>query len=277
MKHDFTNYEDFDRQHAKQQKRRVKAARLGFGILLFFCACFAGLIIVIQLHEKELPSHVHTASSFFSQSAGQGNDPDSSAPAEESRQNGAVQRQWPLLLVNKWNPIPEDYDIELTQLDNGQSIDSRIYDALQEMFDAARADGIYPIVAAGYRTAEKQQSIMDEKIQELRAQGYSKADAKKEAKRLVAEPGASEHQLGIAVDINADGIHSTGNEVYQWLANHAYHYGFIQRYPESKVEITGINYEPWHYRYVGIDAAKEIHDQGICLEEYLNSSNRKAA
>ena len=89
------------------------------------------------------------------------------------------------------------------------------------------------------------------------------------AEKWVAVPGTSEHQLGIAVDINADGINSSGSEVYTWLAEHAHEYGFIQRYPEDKTEITGINYEPWHYRYVGEDVAKEMFEEDVCLEEYI--------
>ena len=88
-----------------------------------------------------------------------------------------------------------------------------------------------------------------------------------------AIPGTSEHQLGLGVDINADGINSYGYEVYNWLAQNAYGYGFIYRYPENKVTITGIANEPWHYRYVGVNAATEIYKRGICLEEYLGETN----
>lgn len=82
-------------------------------------------------------------------------------------------------------------------------------------------------------------------------------------------PGTSEHQTGLAVDINADGIHSAGYEVYDWLNQNAHKYGFICRYPSDKTDITGISNEPWHYRYVGVTAAMEIHRQDLCLEEYL--------
>lgn len=180
--------------------------------------------------------------------------------------------EWKLLLVNRDHPLPEDYQVELVRLSNGQSVDSRIYPALQKMFDDARASGIYPIVASGYRTTQDQQRIMDEKIQEFIAQGYSQEEAKQEALNWVAVPGTSEHQLGFAVDINADGINSYGDQVYQWLNENGWRYGFIQRYPSDKTEITGISYEPWHYRYVGEEAAKEIYDQGVCLEEYLGAA-----
>ena len=96
--------------------------------------------------------------------------------------------------------------------------------------------------------------------------------AEKAAKEWVAVPGTSEHQLGIAVDINADKSRSTNEEVYQWLAKNAYKYGFILRYPQGKEDVTGTDYEPWHYRYVGNGAAEEIYNGQICLEEYMENN-----
>ena len=180
-----------------------------------------------------------------------------------------VSEEWNLIVVNRWNEIPEEYVVDLIELSNGQKVDSRIYPALQEMFDAARAEGIYPVVREGYRTAEEQQEILDDKIQAYINEGYSRARAEKTAEEWVALPGTSEHQLVIAVDINADKSKCSNEEVYTWLVENAYKYGFILRYPVGKQEITGTSYEPWHYRYVGVEAAKDIHEQGICLEEYM--------
>ena len=116
---------------------------------------------------------------------------------------------------------------------------------------------------------EEQQQIMDGKIEEYRYSGYSDDEAVKLAEEWVALPGTSEHQLGIAVDINADNSGSSDDEVYNWLYDNAWKYGFIKRYPEDKTDITGVINEPWHYRYVGEKAAKEIWESGQCLEEYL--------
>ena len=180
-----------------------------------------------------------------------------------------VSEEWNLIVVNAWNELPEDYSVELTELSNGQKVDSRIYPYLQEMFDAAREEGVYPIVREGYRIAEEQQEILEDRIQTYINQGYSRSRAERTAKEWVALPGTSEHQLGIAVDINADKSMCSNEEVYAWLAENAYKYGFILRYPLGKQEITGTSYEPWHYRYVGEEAALEIYEQGICLEEYF--------
>ncbi|WP_312941677.1 M15 family metallopeptidase [Oscillibacter sp.] len=190
-----------------------------------------------------------------------------------SRQVASTDHGWNLILVNKDNYIPDNYEVELTVLSNGQSIDTRIYPSLQKMFNDMRSDGYYSIVASGYRTQEKQQELMDEKTQAYMDEGHSKSEAKNLAEEWVAVPGTSEHQLGLAVDINQDASLSTADEVYGWLAENAYKYGFIQRYPADKTEITSTIYEPWHYRYVGINAATEIYMGGICLEEYISKLN----
>ena len=180
---------------------------------------------------------------------------------------------WELILVNRKHPIPANYEVKLMQLQNDQAVDERIYPALQEMFDDARAEGILPTISSSYRTAEKQQELMDEKIAEYQASGYDYETAKQLAEEWVAIPGTSEHQMGLSVDITtADSNQQDASIVWDWLKQNSYKYGFIQRYPENKTDITGIINEPWHYRYVGKEAAQEIYEQGICLEEYLEKS-----
>lgn len=178
---------------------------------------------------------------------------------------------WSLILVNRNSYIPDDYKVELTELSNGEKVDSRIYPELQEMFNDARAQGYGLFVREGYRTQEEQQQLLDEKIEAYENEGKSKSEAKKLAEQWVAIPGTSEHQLGIAVDINADTTKSSSDDVYSWLAENAHKYGFIKRYPSDKTDITGVINEPWHYRYVGKEAALEIYSQGMCLEEYIDT------
>ncbi len=170
-----------------------------------------------------------------------------------------------LILVNKDNPVPAGYQTELTTLSNGIMVDSRAYPDLQEMFDTMRAEGIYPVVVEGYRTYEYQQEVMQNRINGYIAEGYSEEDAKAEAEKWVAVPGTSEHELGLAIDIGG----ASPWDVYNWLAENAYKFGFILRYPEGRESVTGIDYEPWHYRFVGREAAEEIYKSGLCLEEYV--------
>jgi D-alanyl-D-alanine carboxypeptidase len=172
-----------------------------------------------------------------------------------------------LVLVNDSHPLSVLTPPELVTLSNGNTVDARMYPALQALFDAMRAKGLSPFVREGFRTNEMQQDILDTRIRTYVNQGYSKEKARSLALQYVAEPGTSEHQLGLAVDINS----TDGNSwpCYNWLAAHAQEYGFILRYPQGKEKITGISYEPWHYRYVGEKAAAEIYAAGVTLEEYL--------
>ena len=177
--------------------------------------------------------------------------------------------EWNLILVNKNHKIPYNYSPELIELSNGEKVDVRIYPDLQKMFDDARAAGLQLFVRDGYRTGDEQKAIMNDKIAAYETEGYSKKEAKALAKTYVAEPGTSEHELGLSVDINSESSGASQDAVYEWLDENAYKYGFIKRYPADKTDITGIDNEPWHYRYVGYEAAKEMKEQNLCLEEYL--------
>lgn len=181
---------------------------------------------------------------------------------------------WMLLLVNSSNAIPDGYaPTELTELSNGQSVDKRIYPSLQSMFDDARAQGVYPVVSSGYRTAKQQQSEMDDKIQEYIGDGKSDDEARTLAATYVAQVGYSEHEAGLAIDIVAKANKSDDDTVWAWMKEHCAEYGFILRYPEDKEGVTGMSYEPWHFRYVGVEAAQKIMGAGITLEEYLGQVN----
>lgn len=177
-------------------------------------------------------------------------------------------KEWNLMLINQSNHIPKNYEVSLRELSNGKQVDARIYEPLVKMLEDGAEEGHYMVVVEAFRTENEQQILFDEKVQAYINEGYPKIWAKKVAEKWVAVPGTSEHQIGIAVDINPD-YDKSGREVYEWLANNAHEYGFIRRYPEDKVKITGIMNEPWHYRYVGENTAKEMYEKGICLEEYL--------
>ena len=182
---------------------------------------------------------------------------------------------WYLTLVNADNPMDDDYRITLTRLRNKQSIDSRCYPELQAMMDDCRAAGLSPIICSSYRTYEKQQELFEQQVQEFINQGYGKLDAQKKASGAVARPGTSEHELGLAVDIVDESNqrlnqYQENTAVQRWLMQNSWRYGFILRYPSDKTDITGIQYEPWHYRFVGKEAAKEIYENNWTLEEYLN-------
>lgn len=179
-----------------------------------------------------------------------------------------------LTLVNPWNTIPEDWTVELISIGNGHRVDKICYDDLMAMMDACRAAGLSPMVRSSYRTQSQQTDLYTNKVRQWKNYGYDEEAARIKAATIVAIPGTSEHQLGWAVDI-VDKSYQTLNEKQaetpsqKWLMEHSWEYGFILRYPVDKSDVTGIIYEPWHYRYVGRDNAKEIMESGLCLEEYL--------
>ncbi len=185
-------------------------------------------------------------------------------------------------LVNPWNPIGETYEteVELKELSlhyavEGIRVSTQIYDALIEMMDACNEAAPRCCVTSAYRTQEDQAQIFNSRVNQFLAEGYTEEEAREQAKTSAAEPGYSEHQLGLAVDIidtrswSEEAPEGDLFPAQKWLTEHSWEYGFILRYPADKTEITGIMYEPWHFRYMGKELAKEIYDSGLTLEEYL--------
>ena len=185
---------------------------------------------------------------------------------------------WNLKLVNFEHALDETFEpAELSEVDNGYAADSRIADATKKMIaDARSKDNVRIIALSAYRDYDYQMELFENKVQRLQQEkGYSVGKAREEAKTVVAYPGTSEHQLGLALDL-VDARHVKLDEsqentaAYKWLYEHCAEYGFIVRYPNGKTDITGIIYEPWHFRYVGVEAATYIMEHNITLEEYLS-------
>ena len=186
-----------------------------------------------------------------------------------------------VILVNPWNFIPADYEPELVELPSpygveGSTVDSSCLEALKAMIDACNSACPQVMVLSSYRSQEHQQRNFDRKVKTYMDRGYSREDAEKEAATIIAVPGTSEHQLGLALDIVDTRLWALEEEqenlpAQKWLMEHCWEYGFILRYPKDKIDVTGIIYEPWHYRYVGKELSAELHDLGLTLEEYLNN------
>lgn len=177
--------------------------------------------------------------------------------------------QWYLQIASVAHPLPEGFVQPSTTVidDIGREIDSRIVGAYWDLVNAAKADGlnIYPI--SGFRPHSTQVSLFNARVEQARNDGY--ADPEAEAARHVAKPGTSEHELGLAVDFNSvDESYFRNTAEAKWLAAHCAEYGFVIRYPEDKESVTGIIYEPWHLRFVGVKHAKRMNELNMCLEEY---------
>ena len=187
---------------------------------------------------------------------------------------GGGEAPWNLLLVNDWNPLPAGYDSDVTfsTVSGGKQVDSRIIDAVNRMLNDAAAYDL--AVVSAYRPKEEQNTLYWRKVKQYTDKGYSDLEAQKVGGTIVKRPGFSEHNCGLAMDVGGSGDYTleqtfANTPAYAWLMEHCADYGFILRFPEGKEDITGVIYEPWHYRYVGEEAARYIMDNDLCLEEYL--------
>ena len=264
------------RKKFMERRRRTKRLRLLLIVLLMAAAALLGVYLLnnktpapeqggSSAAQTDLPQTAPPGTAAPARTEAPSTEPHTSAPETTE---APPDESWKLLLVNADHPLPEGYSVELKALRNGHYVDERIYPELQQMFDDARAVGIYPLINESFRTGERQQQIMDKYIASYEASGLSHDAAVRKAREIVALPGTSEHQLGLALDIIAE-FDADSTATWNWLRDNCWRYGFILRYPADKVEITGISYEPWHFRYVGVPAAQEITEQGLALEEYV--------
>lgn len=179
-----------------------------------------------------------------------------------------------LLLVNYKNAMPSDYKLDLVDTENKMQIDRRAAEPLKQMLNDCRKAGYNPYLRSAYRSIETQTALYNRKVNSYKNQGLKQKEAEQKASMWVAYPGKSEHNLGLAVDIVDQNYQQLDEsqekrDTQKWLMQNCWKYGFILRYPTNKKSITHINYEPWHYRYVGKENAKMIKNSGLCLEEYL--------
>ena len=181
------------------------------------------------------------------------------------------------ILVNATHALPDDYPIHLKTLNNGRnSVDERIYADLQAMLSEGIQEGLSFYICSGYRSREKQEMLYNNKVSKLIENGMTMDDAKSMAVQFVQKPGHSEHETGLALDITSASytaleVDQENTREIQWLQQHCSTYGFILRYPEDKVHITGVSYEPWHFRYVGKEAAVYMMEHNLTLEEYVQN------
>lgn len=181
---------------------------------------------------------------------------------------------WCLILTNAEYPVLEDYEVELEAIPGTeQSVDKRIYEPLMAMIGDMRDQGLSPIVCSGYRTLDKQEKLFNRKVLSFVKAGHTKEESYNLARQTISIPGSGEHCLGLAVDFYTRRYHKLERAFEdtpesKWLVEHAQDYGFVMRYGENKTHITGIQYEPWHYRYVGVEAAKYMKDNDLSLEEF---------
>lgn len=179
--------------------------------------------------------------------------------------------KWNLAIINTKYPLPDSYAPTLSNAINGSNIqlDSRVSEHYAEMYAAAKLSGCVLTPYSGYHTYALQENTFNRKVNFYVNKGMSAEEANQKASAQVLPAGCSEHNAGLAMDIVSASSDFINTKEYKWLCENAHNYGFILRYPEDKTAITGMNFEPWHWRYVGTQAAKEMKEKNQCLEEYL--------
>ena len=177
---------------------------------------------------------------------------------------------WNLRLANSENILPEDFDVEVADIDDTRQFDARAIKYLKQMMTDMSNDGISNVwVQSAYRSVERQKELYDNSVQKYLKQGKTQEEAERLTDEYINKPGASDHNLGLAVDFNYVDNKFEDLDGFKWLQKNAENYGFILRYPKHKEDITKISYESWHWRYVGEEHAKKMNELDMCLEEYI--------
>lgn len=235
------------------------------GVILIISLLVSGISSLFKKDEKKAPPTTEISTQISTSEEG----PDLKAEAQAiySKDKNL------LILVNEQNPLNMGYTFTHHTLNCGLDVDERIYnDMLAMLTDLNNIDLHYTIISA-YRSRDEQTSVVNARAAELMSQGMSEDEAYAEAYKTIQKPGTSEHETGLCFDIVSEGTYNLDDTVATqdtvvWLTDNCYKYGFILRYPKGKESITGISYEPWHFRYVGKDAALFMHENDLTLEEF---------
>lgn len=281
----------------------MKRSLQWLGVLVLLLAFYVlGNLIMERLLPAAAPDDSRPSSAVGGQSEISGSGAVSSAASSDdvpgsdaaSQQDGAAAKaaeaqaqldDWRMILVSPVSPMPDGYTVE-TKACNSDTTNNTLQleaaEAFLQMKAAAAADGVTLHLQSGYRSVEYQSGLFNRQIQKWKDAGMSEADAIAKAKTIVTPPGCSEHNCGLAADINSPEYTALeepfkNTNAYAWLCAHAEEYGFILRYPQDKEDVTGIIYEPWHWRYVGAENARRINESGLCLEEYIEQLKQDAA
>jgi D-alanyl-D-alanine carboxypeptidase len=258
------------RDRNRQANKKTNRQKLLIFLILIFVMGFVFGFLIGSRREKEINFVLPESTPAISETPIE-------TPTETPEKTIPENLPWNLTLVNFEHPLDETFKpSKLAEVNNGYIADKRIADATKKMIaDARSKDNVRIIALSAYRDYDYQMELFENKVIRLQQEkGYSVDKAREEAKTVVAYPGTSEHQLGLALDL-VDARHVKLDEsqentaAYKWLYEHCHEYGFIVRYPNGKTDITGIIYEPWHFRYVGVEAATFIMENNLTLEEYL--------
>ena len=242
----------------------IKKNRNSFRIILILVSCISIILVDFLLIKLRDDNDTIKETSSNSENIEKQNIIKVILPAKKEIND------WRLILVSKENPLPEDFTIELENIDSTKQFDKRAIGELRQMLQEMKSSGISDIwVQSAYRSIEYQQTLYDNKINDYLNKGGTIKEAEILTSEYINKPGESEHNLGLAVDFNNVNNDFENTKAYMWLKENAKDYGFVMRYSEEKSEITGVAYEPWHWRYVGKEHSYRMEELDMCLEEYI--------
>ena len=256
------------------RKLNIKRVALVTLILLFILVgipllIFQNKFIKTSSEENVIANVGETNSNSSNNNANTSNSTETNNPTDNTGNTIQVD-DWRIRLVNYDNLLPADFEVELANIDETRQFDARAIDYLTDMLNDMRKDGIVNIwVQSAYRSVARQKELYDNKMNEYLEEGKTQEEAQKLTEEYINKPGSSDHNLGLAVDFNYVDNSFTETDAYKWLLKNAENYGFILRYPKDKEDITKIEYESWHWRYVGKEHAKKMNELDMCLEEYV--------
>ena len=276
-----------------RRRRRSRAIRRVAGLTVMLCVAAGGGSCLLTRHAAIPSASAASAVSMPAQSIADStvsSAENTAAPAnalgltaDEAR---AMLADPLMVLVNHTSKMPDDYTFDTKECGSATAVNKTLQtaacDAFLEMQKAAAADGVTVWMQSGYRSVKYQTSLYERKTKYYLDKGYDNAAAKEKAAAVVNPPGYSEHNCGLAADLNSpehtgldEGFEKTA--AFRWLCEHAGNYGFILRYPKDAEDKTEIIYEPWHWRYVGVENAAKINASGLCFEEYIETLQSIAA
>jgi len=276
-----------------RRRRRNRAIRRVAGLTVMLCVAVGGVSFLLTRRAVVPSASAASAISMPAQSIADStvnSAENTAAPAnalgltaDEAR---AMLADPLMVLVNHTSKMPDDYTFDTKECGSATAVNKTLQtvacDAFLEMQKAAAADGVTVWMQSGYRSVKYQTSLYERKTKYYLDKGYDNATAKEKAAAVVNPPGYSEHNCGLAADLNSpehtgldEGFEKTA--AFRWLCEHAGDYGFILRYPKDAEDKTEIIYEPWHWRYVGVENAAKINASGLCFEEYIETLQSIAA
>ena len=276
-----------------RRRRRSRAIRRVAGLTVILCVAVGGVSFLLTRHAAIPSASAASAISMPAQSIADStvsSAENTAAPAnalgltaDEAR---AMLADPLMVLVNHTSKMPDDYTFDTKECGSATAVNKTLQtvacDAFLEMQKAAAADGVTVWMQSGYRSVKYQTSLYERKTKYYLDKGYDNSTAKEKAAAVVNPPGYSEHNCGLAADLNSpehtgldEGFEKTA--AFRWLCEHAGDYGFILRYPKDAEDKTEIIYEPWHWRYVGVENAAKINASGLCFEEYIETLQSIAA